>query len=177
MKKNQDFSTLIWETSENVYLFVSISWLVPLKLIFIYSISLMYKWLFEVIKRRSKVQEKNRSCDRALNFNQWKTFSENYKPMRVWLWLVYKFTENHCRLRLFSEFIQTQEVSYLSRQSKYSNLKTTCHIKAKFSLWTKLLKNLLLAKYLISVAAALSPAYQSDRKWDNFGSVLCDRWR
>ena len=62
------------------------------------------------IKRRSKVQEKNISCERALNFNQWKTFSENYKPMRVWLWLVYKFTENYCRSRLFSaDFIQTQK--------------------------------------------------------------------
>ena len=65
--------------------------------------------LLELIKRRSKVQEKNMSCERGLNFDQWKTFSENSKPMRVWLWLVYKFTENYCRLRLFSEFIQTQK--------------------------------------------------------------------
>ena len=34
------------------------------------------------------------SCERAINFDQWKTFSEKYKPMRVLLWLVYKFTEN-----------------------------------------------------------------------------------
>ena len=63
----------------------------------------------ELIKRRSKVQEKNMSCERALNFDQWKTFPENHKPMRVWLWLVYKFTENYCRFRLSSEFIQTQK--------------------------------------------------------------------
>ena len=44
---------------------------------------------------RPKVQKKNMSCERALNFDKWKTFSENYKPMRVWLWLVYKFTENY----------------------------------------------------------------------------------
>ena len=62
-----------------------------------------------LIKRRSKVQEKNMSCERALNFDQWKTFSENYKPMRVWLWLVYKFTENCQIYRLFSEFIQTKK--------------------------------------------------------------------
>ena len=43
----------------------------------------------ELIKRRSKVQEKNTSCERALNFDQWKTFSENYKPMRVWLWRLF----------------------------------------------------------------------------------------
>ena len=48
------------------------------------------------------------SCERALNFDQLKTFSENYKPMKVCLWLAYKFNEDYCRLRLFSEFIQTQ---------------------------------------------------------------------
>ena len=36
-----------------------------------------------LIKRRSKVQEKNMSCERALKYDQLKTFSENYKPMRV----------------------------------------------------------------------------------------------
>ena len=34
----------------------------------------------QLIKRRSKIQE-NTSCERALNFEQWKTFSENYKPI------------------------------------------------------------------------------------------------
>ena len=63
----------------------------------------------ELIKRRSKVQEKNMSCERALNFDQWKTFPENYKPMRVWLWLVYNFTQNYFRLRHVSESIQTQK--------------------------------------------------------------------
>ena len=70
------------------------------------------QYFFSVVtpnKRRSKVQEKNISCERALNFDQWETFSKNYKPMRVWLWLVYKFFENYCRLRLFSEFIQIQK--------------------------------------------------------------------
>ena len=41
------------------------------------------------------------SCERALNFDQLKTFSENYKPMKVCLWLAYKFKDNYCRLRLF----------------------------------------------------------------------------
>ena len=49
------------------------------------------------------------SCERALNFDQGKTFSENKKPMTVSLWLVYKFTENYCPSRLFSDFIQTQK--------------------------------------------------------------------
>ena len=46
------------------------------------------------------------SCERALNFDQLKTFSENYKPMRVYLWIVYKFSENYYHLRLFSVFTQ-----------------------------------------------------------------------
>ena len=74
--------------------------------------------------------------------------------MRVWLWLVYKFTKNYCHLRLFSEFIETHWQIYLSWQNSYPKL-STCHIKLKFFLWTRLLESLLLAKYLISVAATL----------------------
>ena len=50
----------------------------------------------------------------------------------------------------------SKEVSYLPWQNAYPNLKTTCHIKLKFFLWTKLLENLLIVRYLISVAAPLS---------------------
>ena len=77
--------------------------------------------------------------------------------MSVWLWLVYKFTENYCRLRLFSEFIQTQK-RYPTSLDKISilTLKTTCHIKLKIFLWIKLLEKLLIVEYLISVAATLS---------------------
>ena len=83
----------------------------PMKFVFKYNISLIWRQISkkELIKRRSKVQEKIMSCERALNFDQRKTFSENYKPMRVWLWLVYKFAENQTSARLFSEFIQTQK--------------------------------------------------------------------
>ena len=49
----------------------------------------------------------------------------------------------------------SEEVSYLSSQNMYPNLKTPCHIKLNFFLWTKLQENLLLAKYLISVAVPL----------------------
>ena len=48
------------------------------------------------------------------------------------------------------------EVSYLPWQNMHSNLKSTCHIKLKFFFWTKLLENLLLAKYLISVTGHLN---------------------
>ena len=57
-------------------------------------IYIYFKYISRVkIKRRSKVQEKNMSCERTWNFDQSKTFSEIYKPMIVWLWLVYKFNK------------------------------------------------------------------------------------
>ena len=65
--------------------------------------------ILELIKKRSKIREKNMSWERALVFYQWKTFSENYKPMAVWLWIIYKLTQNYCGLRLFSKFIETQK--------------------------------------------------------------------
>ena len=65
--------------------------------------------MLELIKRKSEIQEKNVSEGCVLIFDQWKALSENYKPMRVLLWFVYKFTENYCCLQLFFEFIQTQK--------------------------------------------------------------------
>ena len=50
----------------------------------------------------------------------------------------------------------SKEVSYRSWQNAYPNLETACHIKLKFFLWTKLVENLLLAKYLIPVAVLSS---------------------
>ena len=106
-EKKKNFSISVSEISENIY-----------------------KYLLELIKTNSEVQEKNMSCERALNFDQWKTFSEKYKPIRVWLRLFYQFTEN------IVGFLQVnsnlKELSYLPWQNKYPNLKTTCHIKPKF---------------------------------------------
>ena len=94
--------------------------------------------------------------ERDLTFEQWNIFHENYKLKTVWLWLLYKITENICHSRLFPKFTQTKkEVSYLPWQNMCSNLKIPCHIKQKSFLWTKLLDKLLLAKYLISVAATV----------------------
>ena len=49
----------------------------------------------------------------------------------------------------------SEELSCLSLQNTYLNWKITCHINLNFLLWTKLLENLLFAKYLISVAVPL----------------------
>ena len=84
------------------------------------------------------------SRERALNFDQYETFCENFKPIIVWLWFVWlsfpTFRQVHSN---------SKEVSYLPRRDKYSNLKTTSHIKAKNFLCTKLLETALLAKHLI----------------------------
>ena len=62
-------------------------------------------------------------------------------------------------LLLLATFLQvysnSKDVSYLSWQNTYPNLKTISHIKLNFFLWTKLLKNVLLAKDLTSVTAPL----------------------
>ena len=58
------------------------------------------------------------------------------------------------------------KLTYLSWQNRYLTLKTTCKIKLKFFLWTKLLKRLLFAKYLISVAETLMKPFEST--WDFF---------
>ena len=106
------FAFISWK--KQVKLLVFISWLVSFGncIQFQYSLTLtgrINKYLLEITKRRSKVQELNMSFERGLNFDQWKKKSEIYKSMRVWLCFVYKFTENDCRLRLISEFIQTQK--------------------------------------------------------------------
>ena len=58
------------------------------------------------------------SRERVLNFNQWKIFSENYKPITVQLWLVYKINENNCRPQPFAEFIRTQKMHPTSSDKK-----------------------------------------------------------
>ena len=157
--KIQVFSTSIYQKKFMIGILWLVSHEVCIHILYFFDVVRNKLQLLNMlIKRRSKVQEKNMSCERASDFDKWKTFSENYKPMRAWFWLVYKFAENYGRSWLFSELIQTQKryPTSLSWQNAYPNLKTTCHIKLKFFLWTKLLRNLLLPKYLISVDASLS---------------------
>ena len=122
----------------------------PLEYVFTYSNSLIQtssiNYLLELFRGRSKIHQKNMSQKSALNIEQWETLSENYKPVRVF---VYKLTENNCHLRYFAEFIQTQ------KRYPTFNSNTTCQIKLQFFWWTLLLENLLHAKYLISVTAVL----------------------
>ena len=110
------------ETRKNVYIYLIVGF--PLSLYSpTYNISLVWWEIkfsttasetsntkhLELIKRWSKVREKNMSCEVALNFDQLETFSENYRSIRAWLWLLYKVTENCQIYRFFSEFIQTNK--------------------------------------------------------------------
>ena len=85
----QVFSTSIPETS---------SWMIfhdwfPVKFIFTYNTSLKKDQKFK--KRICRVNVK------VWKFDQRKTFSENYKPMRVWLRLIYKIYRELLSLATF----------------------------------------------------------------------------
>ena len=62
------------------------------------------------------------SCELALNFDQSETFSENYMPIGVWLWLVYKTTKINCCLQLLTELIPTRKRRYPTSLVKISIL-------------------------------------------------------
>ena len=118
--KKQDFSTSIPEASENICFFslvflfffsffctIGFLWSLYWHRI-LFDVMMFYLISTRVNQRKIKSWRKEYTYKLAVHFDQWKTFFENYKPMRVWLWLSYQFTENYYHLRLFSEFIQTQ---------------------------------------------------------------------
>ena len=92
----------------------------------------------------------------CFKIDHWKTFSENY--ISQWEF-DYGLFANLPRIIVSHDFspssLKFRRGILPLLTNTYPNLKTTCHIKLKFFLWTKLLKNLLLAKYPISVAASL----------------------
>ena len=109
------------------------------------------------------------SCELALNTDQWKSFSEKYKLIRVWWCLGYKFTKNDYCLWLFSEFTQTQK-RYLT--------------SINFFFWTKHIETLFLAKHLMSfwcnvnnlceklVSSKASPITFYDILWVSFSAFF-----
>ena len=105
------------------------------------SLGKIFLWKSEKSNFKPKIsttanQKKIKSSLKDFSFDQQKTFCENYKPIRVGLSLFYKNAKSHCRSQLFTEFMQTQRLSYLPRQNKFSYLKTACHIKPTFFLLT-----------------------------------------
>ena len=106
-QQKQTFVFISWK--KRVEILVFISGLVSFEVCIHRYFCDLWEYLLELIKRRSKVQEKNMPCEGSLDFDQWKTFSENCKPIKFLLQFGYKFTQNNCRSRLFSKFIQTQK--------------------------------------------------------------------
>ena len=131
------------------YLHIVISWLVS------FGVCIYTQYFFDVVrsklqtisiywvknKRRLKVQERNMSYERALNFDQWKIFSENYKPLKS-DYCFFKI-DNNCCSRLFPEFIQTQK-RYPTSLDKMSILtqKWLAISSQNFSCWLNSLQNI-----------------------------------
>ena len=116
-KEKNDFSTLISETSGNVYLFVFLSMIG-----FLWSLYLL-KYFFDLVrnklgtitiytrsdKKKIKSWRKEYVIRMCFKFWQMKIIFRKLSAVRVWLWFIYKFTDNYCRWRLFFQFIQTQK--------------------------------------------------------------------
>ena len=155
-----DSLTSTSKTSENVFLFIFILSPVSFGVCF-YVCSLITNFKEKISTRANQKMIKNSSKDYVSKtwFKFWpmtKIFRKIWANKSLFMaclqdcqkWLSFAtFRPVHSNLK---------EVSYILWQNKYSNLKTPCHIKPKSFLGIKLLENLLLAKYLISVAATLN---------------------
>ena len=111
-------------------------------------------WL-KLTKRRSKVQ-----LLMCFNFGPMK----NIFPKTVSQWeFDYVLFKNLPRIIAACDFSPSSfklKIGILPpSKNKYPNLKITFHTKPKFFSWVKLLQNLLLTKYLMSVAAVLRNSY------------------
>ena len=129
----------------------------PSEFVLTYNISLLWREINSKHWISSRVNQKKIKNSRNeylmwtfLNFDQLRTFPDNYKPLRVWLWLFYKFTENYCRLRTSSEFFQKRYPTSLEKIPILTWQLLVIAIKLKIFLWIKLLENLLLTKYFIA---------------------------
>ena len=106
-------------------------------------------------RRRSKVQEKNVMWT-CFKFGPIKnTFQKLWAHESLFMGCLQIYQQSLSLATFLRVHSNLKEVSYLSWPYTYPNLKTTWHIKLKFFWWTKILENLLLAKYLISVVATL----------------------
>ena len=110
-----DLSTSVSKTIENIFLFVFRSSFVSFE-VCIYVCSgksnSKQKYLLELIKRRSKIHQRNMQRECGLNFDQWKL--SKWANKRLVIFCLQKIAENnwvHSKLK---------EVSYLPRQNKYS---------------------------------------------------------
>ena len=97
--------------------------------------------LLLLIRRRSQSSWKWYVTWTDLEIWPMKPFSEYYKPIRVWLWFVYKITAKNCCSLLFAEFVQTQKwypahpwVVVFSCELNFSkpySLQNICHLSLR----------------------------------------------
>ena len=122
----------------------------------------MYYPLIATIVYRKKFQRSRKEYVMWTCFEFW-PIKNTFRKLWANESLVMACLQIHRELLSVATFLRvhsnSKEVLYLSWRNTYCNLKTTWHIKVKFFLWTKLLENLLLAEYLISVAAPLKPVF------------------
>ena len=93
------------EVKMYISLFLFHDWF-PLEFVFTYNIfSDVMRNKLQTISIYTKVNKKKIKNSRkeyvmwtCFKFWPMKNYKPNYKPIRVWLWLVYKFTENYCCL-------------------------------------------------------------------------------
>ena len=132
------------ETSKNMYLFVSVSWLISFGVCIYIQYFLDVQIFTRVNQKKSKSSRKEYVMWMCFKFWPIKNIFRKLKPMRVWLWLVYQIYRELFSLATFLRVhSNSKEISYLSWQNTYPKSKTTSHIQLKCFLWTKLLENLL----------------------------------
>ena len=144
-----------------MYLFVFISWMVS------FEVCIYIQYFFAMVRNKlqtitniyTRVSKKNIKSSRKEHvmrtcFKFW-PMKNIFQKLSANESLIMACLQIYRELLLLATFLRvysnSQEVSYLSWQNGYRNLKTNCHIKLKLFSWAKLLKSLLLAKYLISL--------------------------
>ena len=126
-----------------------------MKFVFTDNISLVW---WEINSRQKKIKNSRKEYVMWTRFKFWpmkNIFRKQYANESFIMACLQIYQELLSLATFLRVHLNSEKVSHLSWQSTYPKLKTTRHIKLKFFLWTKLLENLLLAKYLISVAAPL----------------------
>ena len=150
--------TWVSETSENICFFYFMIGFFPMSFVFAWNISLEWWEIFllelEALNMYCSWPKEDQKINKGIcHMNVlWILAIEKCFPKTAGQRLL-TFLQIQRELLSFATFIRvcsnSKEVSNLSSQNTYPNLKTTCHIKLKFFLWTKLLENLLLAKYVL----------------------------
>ena len=143
-----------------------------MKFVFTYNISLVW---WEINSKQKKIKSSRKEYIMWTCFKFW-PMKNIFRKLQTNEILIMACLQIYRELLLLATFVpvhsNSEEVSYLSWQSMYPNLKTTCHIDLKIFLWTKLLENLLLAKHIISVAVPLKYKLINNYCWSQNQNII-----